>query len=359
MKRILTLVLTLWLLGSGLAAPPLDRNKVVSRIAFGSCAHQDKSQPIWEAIVAQKPDLFLFIGDNIYADTEDMDLMKAKYAKLAAQPGYKKLQQTCPILATWDDHDYGKDDAGFEYPKKREAQQIFLDFFGEPKDSPRRQREGVYDAVVLGPAGKRVQILLLDTRYFRSALKRRPDKPKRGEGPYIPNPDPNATILGANQWRWLEEQLRQPAELRIIASSIQVIAEDHYWEKWANFPHERERLFQLLRDTQAGGVVFISGDRHLAELSMMDGGVGYPLYDLTSSGLTEADKAWGRWEVNRHRVGTMFWGNNFGMITIDWDKQDPLIRLQIRDEEGELFLQQKIPLSLLQPGVIKTDASKK
>ncbi|GBD35182.1 Alkaline phosphatase D [bacterium HR36] len=356
MKRILALALTvlLELLASGFAAPALDRTKVVARIAFGSCAHQDKPQPIWDAIIAQRPDLFLFIGDNIYADTEDMEVMKAKYAKLAAQPGFRKLRQLCPILATWDDHDYGKNDAGYEYAKKRESQQIFLDFFGEPADSPRRQREGVYDAVVLGPEGKRVQILLLDTRYFRSPLKRRPDKPKRGEGPYVPNPDPNATLLGAAQWRWLEEQLQQPAELRIIASSIQVIAEDHHWEKWANFPQEQERLFRLIRDTQAAGVIFISGDRHLAELSVRDAGVGYPLYDLTSSGLTEADKTWGRWEINRYRVGTMFWGNNFGLITIDWDRQDPLIRLQIRDEQGEIFLQQKIPLSLLKPGAIKT-----
>ncbi|MCS7167118.1 MAG: alkaline phosphatase D family protein [Gemmatales bacterium] len=354
MKRALVGLSLCLMLGVSLAAPPLDKGKTISRIAFGSCAHQDKPQPIWDAVLAQKPDLFIFLGDNIYADTEDMEVMKAKYEKLAAVPGFQRLRQICPILATWDDHDYGKDDAGTEYPKKRESQQIFLDFFGEPADSPRRKQEGVYDAVILGPEGRRVQIILLDTRYFRSPLKRKPEKPKSREGPYLPNPDPQATILGETQWRWLETQLRQPAELRIIASSIQVIPEDHHWEKWANFPHERQRLFQLIRDTRAAGVIFISGDRHLAELSMMDGGVGYPLYDLTSSGLTQADKTFGRWELNRHRIGTMFWGNNFGMIVIEWDKKDPQLRLQIRDEEGDLFLQQKIPLSWLEPGVLKS-----
>src|SRR3954470_23310662 len=98
----------------------------IARIAFGSCGHKEKPQPIWAAVVKTKPQLFLFLGDNIYADTEDMAVMRAKYAKLGKQPGYRKLLATCPVLATWDDHDYGANDAGAEYPKKREAQQVFL-----------------------------------------------------------------------------------------------------------------------------------------------------------------------------------------------------------------------------------------
>jgi alkaline phosphatase D len=329
-----------------------EQGKPLARIAFGSCAEQDSPQPIWEQIVKAEPDLFLFIGDNIYADTEDMQLMRAKYAKLAAFAGYRKLRETVPVLATWDDHDYGANDAGAEYPKRAESQQLFLDFFGEPKDSIRRKREGVYDAKVFGPPGKRVQVILLDTRYFRSPLVRRKDN-QPGTGRNLPNTDRSATVLGEAQWKWLEEQMRVPAQVRIIASSIQVIAEDHGSEKWMNFPHERERLFKLLRDSRAGGVIFISGDRHLAELSMMDGGTGYPLYDLTSSALNRSSKRWRGYEVNRHRVGTMNWGDNFGLITIDWSRVDPRISLQIRDEEGDINIQRKLNLSTIQPGTIK------
>ena len=236
-----------------------------------------------------------------------------------------------PILATWDDHDLGVDDGGSDYPKKVESQKVFLDFFGDPEDSPRRKRPGVYDARVFGPEGKRVQVIMLDTRYFRSSPLKKKTPVTRGEGPYEPNPDPTTTMLGEDQWRWLEEQLRTPAEVRLIASSIQVVAEDHGWEKWMNLPHERERLYRLIRETGAEGVVFLSGDRHLAELSMMDGGAGYPFYDVTSSGLNQAAKSWRPQEVNRHRVATMNWGDNFGLITIDWDRPDPRISLQIRD----------------------------
>jgi alkaline phosphatase D len=252
-------------------------------------------------------------------------------------------------MAVWDDHDFGADDAGAEYPRKAESQQIFLDFFGVPRDSPRRKQEGVYSAAMYGPTGKQVQVILLDTRYFRSPLRKKAKPPPRPEGPYEANTDPGATILGEAQWQWLEKQLAVPAQVRIIASSVQVVAEDHGYEKWMNFPRERERLFKLLKDTKAAGVVFLSGDRHLAELSMMDGGVGYPLYDLTSSGLNQGFKAWRPLETNRHRVATMNFGNNFGLVQIDWDAP-PRLSLQIRDEEGAIMIQEKLALRVLQPG---------
>jgi len=355
MKPVSTLV-TLLLAGwafhdhanAGDSSPPLRR------ISFGSCAQQEKPQPIWEAVVASKPELFLFLGDNIYGDTKDMEVMKAKYAKLAAFPGYQKLLKTCPLLATWDDHDFGVNDGGAEYPMKKESQQVFLEFFKEPKDSPRWKQEGVYLAKVFGPPDKSVQIILLDTRYHRSPLKKKPGKPVQGEGPYIPNADPMLTVLGETQWHWLAEQFKVPARIRLVCSSIQVVPEDHGWEKWANHPLQRERLFNLIRDTKAAGVIFLSGDRHLAELSMMDAGVGYPLYDLTSSGLNQAFVKWRKQESNRHRVATMNFGHNFGAIAIDWEQPDPVISLQIRDEVGDITIQQKLPLNVLQPGFLKT-----
>ena len=353
MKLTLRIVPAMVLVLTALSAHADDK-LVVSRIAFGSCARQDKPQPIWDAVVGTKPDIYLSLGDNIYGDTEDMAVMKKKYDQLDAIPGWQKLRKACPIYATWDDHDFGVNDGGAEYPKKDESQQLFLDFFGIARDSPRRKQKGVYSAELFGPPDKRVQVILLDTRYFRSALKKKAGKTPFNIGPYEASSDTKATMLGETQWQWLAEQLKVTAKVRILVSSVQVVAEDHGWEKWMNFPHERERMFKLLKDTKAAGIVCISGDRHLAELSMMDAGIGYPFYDLTSSGLTEASQKWRKFEVNRHRVATMNHGNNFGAIQIDWSKDDPLIRLQIRDQEGEVTIQEKIPLSLLQPGAIKT-----
>jgi alkaline phosphatase D len=330
------------------AATLAQDKKPLSRIALGSCVHQDKEQPVWDAILKTKPELFLMLGDNIYADTQDIDVMRAKYAKLVEQPGYKKLRAACPVMATWDDHDYGGEDAGADYPKKKESQEAFLDFFDVPRDAAIRKQEGIYTSAVYGPEGKRVQVILLDTRYHRSPLKKDLKLP-RNKGQYVPNNDESATMLGEAQWKWLEEQLKVPAEVRLLGSSVQVVAEDHGFEKWMNLPPERARLFQLLRDTKAAGVIVLSGDRHLAELSAMDAEVGYTLYDLTSSGLNQANKRFRPLEVNRHRVATMDRGNNFGLVRIDWDKKDPLITLEIRDEDGDVTIGHKLPLSQLQP----------
>lgn len=312
--------------------------ETISKIALGSCADQKKNHVVWDAIVAQDPDLFLFLGDNIYGDTEDMDEMRGKYAQLAAKPGFQKLRETCPILAVWDDHDYGVNDGGAEYPMKAESEKVFHEFFETPDDAPERSYPGTYSVRWFGSEedGTRLQILMLDTRYFRGPLVKLPVRSPHG--PYDRNRDPEATLLGAAQWKWLEEQLQQPADLRVIMSSIQVIPEDHHWELWANFPHERKRFFDLLRETGADSVILASGDRHMGEFSKLGtddpNTPGFPVYEMTTSGLTNAGGG-RRGEPNRHRVSpTNFQSRNFGMMTIDWENRTVL--MELRDVEGEV-----------------------
>jgi alkaline phosphatase D len=269
---------------------------------------------------------------------------------LAAQPGFARLRALCPILATWDDHDFGKGDAGGDFPAKRASQKEHLDFFGVPADSPRRKREGIYDAATFGPAGKRVQIILLDTRYFRSPLIPAPKgNPTRAK--YVPNPDPAVTLLGPEQWKWLEARLREPAELRVLVSSIQAISEEHGAECWANFPAERKRLFRLIRDARANGVIILSGDRHHAEISRLrpddPAGVGYPLYDFTGSSLNRGPKRLPNGEANRHRISELYLENNFGLISMDWARSNPLIEVRIHSESGNVVMKEAIPLSTL------------
>lgn len=326
-----------------------DAPRPLTRIALGSCIQQARPQPIWDAVLAAEPEVFVFLGDNIYGDTQKMRVLKEKYAQLGAVPGFAKLRESCSVLATWDDHDYGENDAGREYPKRAESQKIFLDFWQEPADAPRRTRDGIYDARTFGPEGKRVQFILLDTRSFRDLLKRK-EKRAKGAGPYELNPDPATTLLGEDQWAWLEQQLRQPAEVRIICSSIQVISDEHGWEKWDNFPHERDRLIALLNETKAQGAIFISGDRHFAELSKLEPAeevAPYVLYDLTSSSLNQAMKEDSHIEPNPHRVGEVHRPVNFGMILIDWEPRDPVLRLQIRNERGEPVIDRPVKLSEL------------
>ncbi len=316
------------------SAPPL------TRIVFGSCI-DTQSHPMLDRVLALPFDLFILLGDNIYADTTNAAVMAAKYRVRKESSFFQALRRKSPVVATWDDHDFGWNDAGASYPMKRESQQLFLDFMDEPASSPRRRRAGIYDAHLFGPRGRRVQVILLDTRYFRSTLATGENNVLPSGGKYIPHPDPNVTMLGEAQWKWLEEQLRVPAELRIIGSSIQFISEFSGAEAWANMPREKQRLLNLLEKTKANGVLFISGDRHWAELSRLDRGRNYSLYDLTSSALTEKHKR-GTPTPNRFRDGPTFHDNNVGLLTIDWHNSKPEVLLQVLDVDGVSRLEKKI-----------------
>jgi len=336
---VTSLLATLALAAGPVPPDPADfAARPITRIAFGSCAKQDAPQPIWDQVHAWRPDVFVMLGDNVYGDTEDMRVLREKYAALGAKPEFRRVAETTPMLATWDDHDYGANDAGREYPMKEASKTIMLDFFGEPSGSERRSREGIYDAAVYGPEGRRVQIILLDLRTFRTPLARRErtaEEEDREVGPYVPRTGDDVTMLGDAQWAWLETQLRKPAELRVIAMSTQFLVEFNGWEAWANMPAERERLLGLITSTRAEGVLFISGDTHWAELSLVERDGLYPLLDLTSSGLTEV---WRRDAPNRNRIVGSYLGANFGEIEIDWSDPDPAISLRIVGVDGRRHL---------------------
>jgi alkaline phosphatase D len=311
----------------GASPPPAA---ALTRIALGSCADQDEKQPIWDAVLAFRPELFLFLGDNVYGDVRSSALaeLRAAYGKLAAIPGFQQLRREVPLLAIWDDHDYGRNDAGVEFPWKQGSKDLFADFWALPADDPRRARAGIHHAQVFGPPGRRVQVILLDTRWFRSPLKRTDQRGAPGKERYLPDDDPAKTMLGDAQWRWLEEQLLQPADLRLVASSIQVVVEGHGWERWGNLPRERQRLYDLIGRTRANGVIFLSGDRHIGAFYRETAGTPWPLVEMTSSGLT---KSYRSTEAGPNRIGALYGEPNFGTIEIDWDARRVALALRAID----------------------------
>src|SRR5688572_839418 len=315
----------------------------VSVIAFGSCIDRNE-HPMLDRFLKERWDVAVMLGDNIYADTTNTAVMARKYEERKGSQFWQSLRNRGPVLATWDDHDLGGNDAGADYPMKRESQRLFLEFMDEPTSSERWKRGGVYEARVLGPAGKRVQLVMLDTRYFRSTLSTGIHKAVPSGGKYVPTTDTNKTMLGEAQWKWLEEQMRVPAEVRVIGSSIQFLSEFSGAEAWVNMPHEKRRMLELVGRAERGElggvksrVVFMGGDRHWAELSRMDREVLPPLYDLTSSALTQKHPR-GTPTPNRYRIGPTYHDANMGLIEIKWEALDangrPALRLRLLDAEG-------------------------
>ena len=192
-----------------------------------------------------------------------------------------------------------------------------------------------------------VQIILLDCRTFRSDLKLYDstysvDTIFRHQLDYLPIVDEDSTLLGNEQWYWLTGELRKKADVRIIGSSTQFGISFNGYEAWANFPYERERMLDVISKTKANGVIFISGDVHYGELSKYFNEKTYPIFDLTSSGLTQT---WSFATPNSNRIAGPVMENNFGLLSINPKNQK--VRMQIINQYKENKIDIIIPLKEL------------
>lgn len=304
----------------------------ITQIAFGSCNRQDAPQPLWEPILADQPDLWVWMGDNIYGDSPVMDTLKAKYSRQNKIPGYMALKAAMPIIGVWDDHDYGRNDAGKYYAQKKESRDLMFDFLGVPANAPERSREGAYSSHMFGEGENLVKIILLDARYFRDTLEKM-DKA------YVPNQ--TGQILGTEQWKWLEKELKESkAKINLIASGIQFLPTEHAYEKWANFPNEREKLLDLIASSGVKNPVLLSGDRHIAEvMKLTDDRFPNGLYEITASGLTHTWSGIAE-EPNQFRVSDLIAKLNYGLASIDWRKGE--VTFQVKGEEGAVYATQII-----------------
>lgn len=320
-------------------APALADKTVLTRITFGSCNHQSLEQHMWNRIAAADPQLFMMIGDNVYGDNlwegdAGLTSLREAYATFAERPEFIRFRSQVPMLTTWDDHDFGYNDGGDNFAFRGWAEAIYENFWQSPENV--RERPGVYHSRIVGEDGRRVQIILLDTRFFRSSLDRPPYSRERPAlGPYVPTQATDRTMLGEEQWEWLEEELAKPADLRLVVSSIQVLTDAHRWESWALMPAERAKLLDMVAGRNGGGVVLLSGDRHAGGIYQASHN-GEEMWELTSSSLnlpfTDTATNTAR-EPDPLRVSDFISEENFGLLEIDWPRQE--IMLSLRGAEGE------------------------
>lgn len=298
-------------------------------LSFGSCNNQNLPNPLWKPIVENEPDVFIWGGDIIYSDTYNMKLMKLNYDRLKNDSSYVDFRGKTEVMGIWDDHDYGLNDGGVHYTKKDSAQRLFLDFFDVDLKSPRRDQQGIYHAKVFEVGHSSIKIHLLDTRYFRSDLQKDPSGEKR----YIPTQNTTSTMLGEKQWAWLKNELENStSQFNVIVSSIQFLSKEHGFETWGNMPHEVDRMMNLIETSKAQGVIFLSGDRHIAEISKTRiPNSEIDLIDVTSSGMTHSyDSFTG--EPNPYRMGEVISEKNFGILRFDMKNNQ--IGIEIRGEDN-------------------------
>ncbi len=311
-----------------------------TKILIGSCNDTSMDQGFWKTLSSMRADLMIMMGDNVYGAGNNQESLRKAYAALKNNSDFQSFRENTPILATWDDHDYGANDAGAEFSQKEDSKEQFMDFWEEPKNSERRIREGVYDSFVVGPPGASLQVILLDTRSFRTPLKTVRER-MPGRGPYGPPDDPNQTILGDEQWAWFKTQLETPADIRLVVSSIQFIGDGRGFESWANFPKEKRKLLSMLDKSSEKRVILLSGDRHHASFWEFKRPGKKPLHEFTSSPLNRVLPT--NLQIERpekYRVSPLEFRANFGVLNIDWINKQ--IVLEIRLSDGSLVRQKAI-----------------
>lgn len=325
MKKLAALCVVALLLSCISKKSSVDsKGEVDFTLAFGSCNKTSLPNLLWDDVLNTKPDVWVWGGDIIYADTDRMPKLKKMYAEQDTVKGYKALKEHVEVIGSWDDHDYGLNDGGVEFKTKKESQQQFLDFMDVPMDSPRRAQEGIYTAHEYKIKEGLIKVLVLDTRYFRTSLTADTETKKRNK----PNNYGDGTVLGEAQWNWLESELKNSnADFNVIVSSIQVLSNEHGFECWGNFPHEVDKLQALIAESRAKGVLILSGDRHISEFSRTAvEEMNYPLIDFTSSGLTHAYRDF-KGEENPFRVGEVVNTESFGLVEFNLKNKSVFMRM--------------------------------
>lgn len=303
-------------------------------VAFGSCMYINETAldrpgkpygsgySIFESISKKNPDIMIWGGDNTYLREADWDSKTGIYHRNTHS---RSIKETQPLLAKtqnfaiWDDHDYGPNDSDRSFYNKYTTQKAFRDFWANKHYgiSP-EQNEGVYSTFNWGDA----QFFLLDDRFFRS-----PQERITGE----------KTMLGTTQFEWLIDALSASmASFKIIVIGGQVINDVPNSENYGHYPEEKDKLLKEISNNKIKGVLFLTGDRHFAELSMLPREGTYPIYDWTVSPLTAgitSDKV--LQENNPYKIGgSAFVQNNFGIISFSGSKEKRQMKLTLHDING-------------------------
>ena len=278
-------------------------------LAFGSCNRQNKPQHHWDVIGGLNPTHFAWIGDAVYSKSVGIPKLQEAYHNLTTNPHYSKFTDHVIVDGVWDDHDYGINDAGRHASHQSERKAEFMKFLshGSRNTDLRIDHDGLYHIMQVDLNGNMIKLIFLDTRTFRDDHWIRSLGEMSFKGSAIIAASLRAAystlgfarqydgeMLGEPQWKWLEQTLQESKEegvaSNIVVSSVQVLTTNPLFESWGHFPTEKRRLFDLMQKTDPAGLMFLSGDVHLSEISVAkftraDGNIGeWP--EVTSSGLT-------------------------------------------------------------------------
>jgi alkaline phosphatase D len=310
-------------------------------VAIGSCAYLNDrfSRPgppwgadygIFDAIAAKAPELMIWMGDNVYfrePEWSSLEGMSSRYRAYRAAPALRNLLRSTAHLAVWDDHDFGPNDTDGSFPLKGAALEAFKRYWANPSYG----LPGVPGIFGLATWGD-VDFFLLDNRFHRY--------PNR----YPQTPD--KAMFGRAQLGWLKQALvASHATFKVVVAGGQFWNARNRYETFFSYPAESRALAEWLVEQRIEGVLFLSGDRHFAELLRRERPGTYPLYEFTSSPLTARPfrNVPAEERENPELVPeTLVTERNFGMLRFAGARGDRSLTLEVYASDGRLLWQRRI-----------------
>jgi alkaline phosphatase D len=304
-------------------------------VAFGSCYYANEpkmdrpgkpygSDPkIFRTIAAMKPDVMLWLGDNVYyrePDFGSVGAMKRRNALARQEPALQPLLSAARHYAIWDDHDFGPNDSIWVNRFATESLEIFKRYWANPSYGT-RDIPGAFGQFSWAD----VDFFLIDDRFYRTP-ERLPESPDK-------------TMLGREQLRWLQHSLYYSrAPFKVVVNGSQVLNSNSVNESFAHYPDQKELVDFIVRH-RVRGVVFLSGDRHETELLRVTPNGFYTLYDFTSSPLTAGltNPMPPAEQNNPLRVpGTLVNDmHSFGLLKFGGKCNERTLEMQVYDREGK------------------------
>ena len=283
------------------------------RFAAASCMDDHKPQgDIWQQMLALRPDVIFLMGDNSYADRyiEGMQYGKksghvmatpaelwGRYVETRNYIDLFRSKDLVPVVATWDDHDYGVNNGGSDYPYKQEALTTFNAFFAS-ESSIHYQRAGLGTAAMFSMYG--FNFFLLDNRTFRTVDKRAKQQ-----------------HYGEAQLQWLWRNLRNK-DYALLIGGDQFFGGYHRFDSFEGSHRVAFTSFLAKLKTLPTKVVFLSGDRHITEIMRIPAAhLGYQTYEFTSSPI-HAKLYPGRWDKipNPRQIAAGEMQHNFMLLEL-------------------------------------------
>jgi len=279
---------------------------------------------IVERIADKKPDFMLWLGDNMYlreADFYSVARINHRYSHTRRVPELQRLLASTAHYATWDDHDYGPNNADRNYAMKEDVLDIFNSYWGNPK-AGHDGHKGVYFRFKWND----IDFFMTDGRYHRApnALK-----------------DHEKAYLGKEQMLWLKDGLaNSTAPFKIVIFGNQAINTGSPFEAFPSYTAEYNELMGFIERQGVPGVVFMSGDRHHSELLRYENIGQYPLHEFTVSPLTAgfSRQLVAEEHNNPLRVeGKRTHQRNFGLVKVSGKGDDRTLTLENYDVNGKLL----------------------